>query len=79
MCKFSKNVKSKLYHIEYSKTRGANSVDPGEVAHYEPLHQDLRCLQIKLFSSLVLKELTKKQDVNFRKPITVNFHTQRLL
>ena len=28
-----------------------------EVAHYEPPHQDLRCLQIQLFSSLVLKEL----------------------
>ena len=41
------NVKSKLYHIENSKTRG----------HFEPPHQDLRCLQIQLFSSLVLKEL----------------------
>ena len=27
------------------------------MAHYEPSHQDLRCLQIQLFSSLVLKEL----------------------
>ena len=27
------------------------------MAHYEPLHQDLCCLQIQLFSSLVLKEL----------------------
>ena len=27
------------------------------MAHYEPPHQDLRCLQIQLFSSLVLKEL----------------------
>ena len=24
----------------------ANSVDLDEVAHYEPRHQDLRCLQI---------------------------------
>ena len=31
-----------------------------EVAHYEPSHQDLRCLQIQLFSSLVLKELILK-------------------
>ena len=27
------------------------------MAHYEPPHQDLRCLQSQLFSSLVLKEL----------------------
>ena len=36
----------------------ANRVDLGEMAHYEPPHQDLRCLQIQLFSSLVLKELS---------------------
>ena len=35
----------------------ANSVDLDEVAHYEPPHPDLRCLQIQLFSSLVVKEL----------------------
>ena len=35
----------------------ANSVDLDEVAHHEPPHQDLHCLQIQLFSSLVLKEL----------------------
>ena len=35
----------------------ANSVDLDEVARYEPPHQNLRCLQIQLFSSLVLKEL----------------------
>ena len=35
----------------------ANSVDLDEVAHDEPPHQDLRCLQIQLFSSLVVKEL----------------------
>ena len=34
----------------------ANSVDLDEVAHYEPPLQDLLCLQIQLFSSLVLKE-----------------------
>ena len=27
------------------------------MAHYEPPHQDLHCLQILLFASLVLKEL----------------------
>ena len=35
----------------------ANSADLDEVAHYEPSHQDLRSLQIQLFSSLVFKEL----------------------
>ena len=28
------------------------------MAHYEPSHQDLHCLEIQLFSSLVLKELS---------------------
>ena len=60
MTKFSspnlkKKDNSKVYHIENSKTRGANSIDLDEVAHFEPPHQDLRCLQIHLFSSLVLK------------------------
>ena len=32
-------------------------MDLVEVAHYEPPHQDLHCLQIQLFSSLVVKEL----------------------
>ena len=35
----------------------ANSIDLDEVAHYEPPHQDLCCLQIQLFSFLVFKEL----------------------
>ena len=30
------------------------------MAHYEPPHQDLRCLQSQLFSSLVVKELIKE-------------------
>ena len=30
------------------------------MAHYEPPHQDLRCLQIQLFLSLVVKELRVK-------------------
>ena len=29
------------------------------MAHDEPPHQDLRCLQILLFSSLIVKELNK--------------------
>ena len=45
-----------LYQIENSD-KSANSVDLDEVAHNEPLHHDLRCLQIQLFLSVVVKEL----------------------
>ena len=39
----------------------AHSVDLDEVAHNnEPPHQDLRCLQIQLFLSLVVKYVIKK-------------------
>ena len=34
-------------------------MDLDEVAHDEPPHQDLHCLQIQLFLSVVVKELTK--------------------
>ena len=39
--------------VSYSefKCKRANSVDPDEVAHYEPPHQDLHCLHINLFSA----------------------------
>ena len=30
----------------FSRLEKANSVNLDEVAHYEPSHQDLRCLQI---------------------------------
>ena len=33
------------------------------MAHHEPPHQDLHCLQIQLFSSLVVKELTLKMPI----------------
>ena len=32
-------------------------MDLDEVAHDEPLHQDLHCFQIQLFSSPVVKEV----------------------
>ena len=48
----------KVHHIDNSKTRG-QTVDLDEVAHYEPPHQDLRCLQIQLFSPLAVKELRR--------------------
>ena len=38
--------------LKYQK---ANSVDSDEVAHYEPPHLDLHCLQIEIFSFLCLK------------------------
>ena len=38
-------------------------VDLDEVAHDEPPHQDLLCLQIQLFSSLVLKELNVNRNL----------------
>ena len=34
-----------------------NSVDPDEVAHYEPPHLNLPCLQVQLFSFLELLRL----------------------
>ena len=36
------------------------------MAHNEPPHQDLRCLQIHLFASLVVKDLknVKHNEVN---------------
>ena len=36
------------------------------MAHYEPPHQDLRCLQIQLFSYLVVKELKHASDYFFK-------------
>ena len=41
-----------------------NSVDPDEMAHYEPSHLDLHCLQRYLFQSARLKRLRlgRKKD-----------------
>ena len=53
----------KMFHPSYRyiilriQRLEGNSVDLDEVAHVEPPHQDLGCLQIQLFSSLVLKVL----------------------
>ena len=38
-------------------------MDLDEMAHYEPPHQDLRCLLNQQFSSLVLKELMGNDSV----------------
>ena len=48
--------KCEIQSISYEefKDQRVNSVDLNEVAHYEPPHQDLFCLQIQLFASQVL-------------------------
>ena len=45
-----------MSYSEFEDKR-AKSVDLDEVVHDEPPHQDLRCLHIQLFSSLVFNEL----------------------
>ena len=46
------------------------------VAQNEPPHQDLRCLQIQLFASLVVKELRGAYDMTilfmFKKALIMN-------
>ena len=56
---FKKCETQAVSYLEF-KDKRANSVDLDEMAHYEPPHQDLRCLQIQLFLSLVLKELSSE-------------------
>ena len=53
---FQKKLSPRYIILRIQRLEG-NSVDLDEVAHYEPPHQDLQCLQIQLFSSLVLKQL----------------------
>ena len=57
----AKLQKKIIQAISYSELKDyrANSVDLDEVAHDEPPHQDLRCLQIQIISSLVLEELSR--------------------
>ena len=47
------------------------SVDLDEVAHHEPPHQDLRYLQIRLFSSLV--SISTFFSVNSSEKYPLNF------
>ena len=54
--KFHKNFHPSHVIFRIQRQR-ANSVDLDEMAHDEPPHQDLHCLQVYLFSSLVIKEL----------------------
>ena len=43
----------------------ANSIDPDEMARYEPSHLDLCCLQISVKASLGMNELTAAPDQYF--------------
>ena len=56
-------MRNGLNSLTTKKQTRANSLDLDEVAHYELPHQNLRCLQIQLFSCLVLTELIER---NFR-------------
>ena len=53
-----KNVSSKLYRIENSKTRGENSVNQDKAAHAhdELPHQDLLGLQSQLFCYITVQQ-----------------------
>ena len=50
------------------KSLVTSGIDLDEVAHNEPPHQDLYCLQIQPFSSLVLREI--KGGILLRKIIS---------
>ena len=47
------------------RTRVSNSVDPDEMAHYEPSHQDLHCLQSIWSSGLKRLKEQFDQDVHW--------------
>ena len=49
--------KSRRQNLHLQTVKRVNSVDLDEVAHDEPPHQDLHCLQSQLFSSLALEVL----------------------
>ena len=55
-----------LSFIILSSQRVEYSVDLDEVALYEPPYQDLRYLQIQLFSSLIVEELTRSNGNGHR-------------
>ena len=55
---FQKILSSSYIVLRIQRPEG-NSVDLNEMAHFEPHHQDLRCLQIQLFSCPFLKGLRK--------------------
>ena len=52
VCKISKSFQSKLYSLINDKK--TNTVDPDEMAPYEPSHLDPQCLHIQLLQCLAL-------------------------
>ena len=56
---FQKMLVQAISYLELKDER-TNRVDLDEVAHYEQPHQDLPCLQIHLFSYLVIKQLNSR-------------------
>ena len=54
--KFQNMLCPRISYREFKDLR-ENSAGPDEVAHNEPPHLDLHCLQIQLFSVLVLSML----------------------
>ena len=63
VCKVSEMLRPSYIILRIQRLEGKQcSLD--EVAHSEPPHQDLRCLQIQLFSSVVLKELSNRRIVS---------------
>ena len=65
--------------LKIKKKHRTNSVDLDVVAHYEPPHQDLHCLQ---FSSLVVKKLNGGIIINLIQVAKPKFrfgHFQELL
>ena len=54
---FQKKLSLSYIILRIQRLNGKQCRYLGEVAHYEPPPQDLRCLQSQLFSSLVTKEL----------------------
>ena len=54
VCKFKKKKFIETLSYWEFKDYWANCVNPEEVAHYEPPHLDLYCLQIQLFSFVAL-------------------------
>ena len=51
---FQKLLRKRFITLRIQRLEG-NFVDFDDVAHHEPPHQDLCCLQIQLYSSLALK------------------------
>ena len=50
-----------VYNYVKLKDRMSNSVDPDEMAHYEPSHLDLRCLQKPIIIACGSERVTQKK------------------